>query len=47
MKIEVVCGETNVGYADRNSAKEAAIQSVQKPEVKSPDSRILSVFVNP
>lgn len=29
-------GETNVGYADRNSAREAAIQSVQTPAVKRP-----------
>lgn len=38
MKDEMGCRETNVGYADRNSAREAAIQSVQKPEVKRPGS---------
>lgn len=47
MSYEMGCGETNVGYADRNSAREAAIQSVQKPEVKRPGSGIWSVFVNP
>lgn len=38
-------GETNVGYADRNSAREAAIQSVQTPAVKRPDSEFWSEFV--